>query len=192
MTPAAFDARRELVRPAAWAGAHIHSPPIESALSARLSRSGGRGAVPEHRFDLETRNVDAASPRTSAQSADAIFHSILFEKPNADVRVERPSFFVDLNLDQIVDAITAGRDEYDLKPFFYTQLRDVSAIRYRREIMQDLENPALHDHVKSFAIKMRSMRQSALKDCLRNPEIVRYLYDLAVTAIENEKKVWSF
>jgi DNA mismatch repair ATPase MutS len=35
-------------------------------------------------------------------------------------------------------------------------------------------------------------RQSALKDCLRNPEIVRYLYDLAVTAIENEKKVWSF
>jgi DNA mismatch repair protein MutS len=113
---------------------------------------------PNRRFELEIRNVDAASPRISAQPVNGTFNSILFEEARPEVERERPNFFVDLNLDQIVDAITAGREEYDLKPFFYTQLRDVSAIHYRHEIMQDLENPALHDHVKSFAIKMRSMR----------------------------------
>ena len=35
-------------------------------------------------------------------------------------------------------------------------------------------------------------RQNALKDCLENPAIAVGLYELAVTAIESEKKVWSF
>src|SRR6266480_7354070 len=35
-------------------------------------------------------------------------------------------------------------------------------------------------------------RQNALKDCLENPAIAMGLYELAVTAIESEKKVWSF
>ncbi len=35
-------------------------------------------------------------------------------------------------------------------------------------------------------------RQDVLKDCLKNPAIARGLYEIAVTAIENEKKVWSF
>jgi DNA mismatch repair ATPase MutS len=35
-------------------------------------------------------------------------------------------------------------------------------------------------------------RQNVLKDCLKNPTIVKNVYELAVTTIENEKKVWSF
>lgn len=89
------------------------------------------------------------------------FHSILFERAEASVKKEtpeEPAFFADLNLDQVIDAITAGKQEYNLKPFFYTPLKDVATIRYRQEIMQDLENETLFDAVKSFARKMQTMR----------------------------------
>ncbi len=35
-------------------------------------------------------------------------------------------------------------------------------------------------------------RQDILKDCLKNPAIVREIYGIAVAAIEGEKKHWSF
>jgi len=91
-----------------------------------------------------------------------IFRSILFDRAEDGTKAETaeaPEFFVDLNLDQIVDAVTAAKQEYDLKPFFYVPLRDIDAIRYRHEIMQDLENTPLYDHVKAFAQKMRAMRE---------------------------------
>jgi DNA mismatch repair protein MutS len=91
-----------------------------------------------------------------------IFYSILFEKAEGGINKETPeapSFFVDLNLDQIIDAVTAGKEEYDLKPFFYTSLKDAGAIKYRQEIMQDLENEVVFENIKSFAEKMREMRR---------------------------------
>ncbi len=63
-----------------------------------------------------------------------IFHSILFERTENSIKKETltvPDLFVDLNLDQIIDAITAGKQEYNLKPFFYTSLNDSNAIKYR-------------------------------------------------------------
>ncbi len=90
------------------------------------------------------------------------FHSILFERTQDSIKketLEAPDFFVDLNLDQVIDAITAGRQEYNLKPFFYTSLNDIDAITYRHEILRDLENTILFEHIKSFAQKMRVMRE---------------------------------
>lgn len=90
------------------------------------------------------------------------FHSILFEKAEDSIKketLEAPVFFVDLNLDQIINSITAGRQEYNLKPFFYTSLHDVDAIQYRHEIFRDLENKNLFESIKSFARKMRAMRE---------------------------------
>ena len=90
-----------------------------------------------------------------------MFRSILFEESDdalKDERAQAPDFFADLNLDQIINAITAGRDEYDLTPFFYRSLRDVDAVSYRHEVIQDLENPTLFGHVGSFAKQMRLMR----------------------------------
>lgn len=89
------------------------------------------------------------------------FHSILFEKPSDRAREggpAAPAFFADLNCDQIVAAVTAGREEYDLAPFFHACLRRVDAIRYRHAVMQDLENVELHGSVTAFAKAMRDVR----------------------------------
>lgn len=90
------------------------------------------------------------------------FQSILFEN-NEDrfeaENAEMPEFFVDLNLDQVIAAITLGKKEYNLEPFFYTTLKQVRAIQYRQEIAQDLENKALKDRVNAFAESMRVVRR---------------------------------
>src|SRR5579884_3138014 len=93
--------------------------------------------------------------------ASIAFRSILFERSAGGTgreAVEAPEFFRDLSLDQIVDAITAGRDEYNLKPFFCTPLRDLSDIAYRHEVMRDLENDALFRSIQAFSSQMRSVR----------------------------------
>lgn len=90
------------------------------------------------------------------------FQSILFQslaqRKLAEQKAE-PDFFVDLNLDQIVAGVTRNKQEYDLKPFFYTPLHDVDTICFRQEVMQDLENPHLISRIKSFAEAMREMRK---------------------------------
>jgi DNA mismatch repair protein MutS len=90
------------------------------------------------------------------------FYSILFEAPRdriADDALAAPDFFVNLNCDQIVDAITAGKEEYNLEPFFHGYLRNVDAIKYRHEVMQDLESPSLLERVTSFTREMHDMRE---------------------------------
>jgi len=90
------------------------------------------------------------------------FHSILFEKiedRTTTETLEEPDYFADLHLDQIINAITARREEYNLKPFFYTPLRDAETIRYRHEMMQDMEDKTLIAHIKVFAQKMIIVRR---------------------------------
>jgi hypothetical protein len=86
------------------------------------------------------------------------FHSILYERPEdrEDVR-DAPPYFADLYLDQIVDAVTAGREQYDLKPFFYRPLSRREAVEYRQEIMRDLEDGARRSPLDTFAQNMRRM-----------------------------------
>jgi DNA mismatch repair protein MutS len=89
------------------------------------------------------------------------FRSILFDETESGTdanQQEPPEFFTDLNLDQVVASMTAGREEYNLKPFFYTQLKRVEAINYRYDILRDLESQALFGAIRSFAQEMRTMR----------------------------------
>ncbi|MGH3320464.1 MAG: MutS-related protein, partial [Streptosporangiaceae bacterium] len=89
------------------------------------------------------------------------FRSILFNRTEdiADT-AERaaPPFFHDLNLDQIVESATSGREDYDLETFFYIPLTDLDAIDYRHEVFRDLESPDLPGYVRAFADRMRTMR----------------------------------
>jgi len=89
------------------------------------------------------------------------FHSILFDEPGYQREIaerQEPDFFPDLNLDQVLQSITAGRQEYDLRPFFCTSLHSVEAIAYRHEVLRDLDGKALFGQLESFAQKMRAMR----------------------------------
>lgn len=88
------------------------------------------------------------------------FPSILFDKDQMQRETANPpGFFADLNLDQVIDAIAARKEEYNLKPFFYTPLHDVGTIRYRQEVMQDMENATLMTHIEAFAEKMTIVRR---------------------------------
>ena len=91
------------------------------------------------------------------------FYSMLFEREEDRAQSQapqEPAFFADLNLDQVIHAITAGRGEYDLKPLFYASLHDIAAIEYRHEIMRDLEYPLLSVHQGVRAKHARNARTS--------------------------------
>jgi DNA mismatch repair protein MutS len=94
------------------------------------------------------------------------FHSILFESPEdrkGDDELGAPAFFVDLNCDQIVATITTGKDEYNLKPFFHNCLDRVDAVKYRHEVIQDLDGKRLHERINDFALAMREIRDHLVR-----------------------------
>lgn len=120
------------------------------------------------------------------------FQSILFRDPDEVATAqldEAPGFFRDLNLDQVVEAMTKDFEEYDLAPFFYLPLRNIASITYRQEVMEDLENEALMQAIHAFSEQMKEMRK-----CLaRSKELHDYQYvferwflsatDIYVTAV---------
>lgn len=71
---------------------------------------------------------------------------------------EVPSFFGDLNLDQIVESITLGREEYELNPLYYSPVHDVEEITYRHEVFRDLENDTVLTEIRAFAQGLRTVR----------------------------------
>jgi DNA mismatch repair protein MutS len=109
-------------------------------------------------------SADGASASVASRPAVAAtrFQSILFtgSQGGADVDgLEEPDFFVDLNLDQVLESMTAGREQYELKPFFSAPLHEVAAVRYRHEVLRDLEKPDVLASVNGFAAGMRRMRE---------------------------------
>ncbi len=89
-----------------------------------------------------------------------IFGSILFENGNRTEDAREPECFPDLNLDQIVAAAIAGKEEYDLAPFFRQPLHDVDTVTFRHEVMRDLEEPRLFGVIKTFAQSMHAVREN--------------------------------
>jgi hypothetical protein len=71
---------------------------------------------------------------------------------------ETPPFLADLNLDQIIASVIAGKEEYDLAPFFFRALHSVDEVEYRQAVMRDIEEAATHGAVSAFAERMRAVR----------------------------------
>ena len=120
-------------------------------------------------------SIKVPSRRSRCQEgSDSVrFHSILFDRPDGADALARdePACFADLHLDQVADAMITGREQYDLKPFFSMPLHDVLAVRYRHEILHDLENAAIFACVAAFAEQMRQMRKE-----LAQAEKLHYRY----------------
>lgn len=111
------------------------------------------------------------------------FHSILYKKDPANVaRENMPEIFIDLYLDQVVDKMTEGKEQYHLKPFFYTCLQDSDSILYRQQVMQEMEHQNIRAGIDSFAHSMQQMRQllQRSRDCRHQYQRERLFLD-AVT-----------
>ena len=75
-------------------------------------------------------------------------------------------FARDLNLDQVIAAVAAGREQRDLiTSVLYSPLHDGRTVRYRQEVFRDLEDPAWFAAARDFADSMsevtRQLRQLA-------------------------------
>ena len=99
------------------------------------------------------------------------FTGILFDRPVVVGEPAEPSFFADLNINQVLSAITADRDEYDLTPFFRITLHDEAAVAYRHAVFRDLETQPVADAVGQFTGRMRTVR-----DRLGQARKLRYRY----------------
>jgi DNA mismatch repair protein MutS len=107
-----------------------------------------------------SERLDPRTP-TPERPATGEFRSVLFvdDPPDLSATTEPPCFR-DLNLDQTVEAIVAGRDEYLLKPYFHSPLRDPETVVYRHEVFRELEASRVRDPVQAFAAEIRRTRQS--------------------------------
>ena len=91
----------------------------------------------------------------------SVFQSILFGAAESGIEapIDEPDCFSDLHLDQILASLTAGREEYELAPFFYRPLHDVEAVQYRHHVLRDLEQPSVLKVAREFARGMQQMRK---------------------------------
>ena len=67
--------------------------------------------------------------------------SVLFEKPDDPRRTDgcsMPTYFPDLNLDQLVDPIAKARPDYAVAETYYRPLLTTDEVAYRQEVFTDL------------------------------------------------------
>ena len=119
------------------------------------------GAVPSPSGGVVPVTIGPSAMRRGAGTE--AFHSILLFSGScavADMPSPPPDVARDLNLDQIIAAITAGDDALELRRLFYTPLRDPEQIAYRHDVMRDLEIPTVMTRIRAFLAAMRNVRET--------------------------------
>ncbi len=89
--------------------------------------------------------------------------SVLFENPNDPRRTaatEMPSYFTDLNLDQVADTLIKDKAFYKFERHFYRPLKSVDEISYRQDVFRDLETPELRTALNLFSERIQRMRRN--------------------------------
>lgn len=87
------------------------------------------------------------------------FISILNREGNrVGVSEEPPEFFVDLNLNRLIDEFQNRAKGYEVKKLFYAFPDTKKDIRYRREVLADLKKDSLFESVRMFTQNMYQAR----------------------------------
>ncbi|WP_416413875.1 MutS-related protein [Pantoea sp. App145] len=69
-----------------------------------------------------------------------------------------PNCFVDLNLDKIIDAVTDGREGYNLREIYHTPLKDIKTIKYRQAVFCDMEKKDVCNALLRFSKDVREIQ----------------------------------
>lgn len=89
--------------------------------------------------------------------------SVLYERPEDKRRTtscKMPAYFLDLNLDQIVDEMDKEYPDYGLRSIYYRPLQSLEEIAWRQEVFQDIEDLGLVTPLKAFSDRMQGTRRS--------------------------------
>jgi hypothetical protein len=106
-------------------------------------------------------DVAAAPPRPPARERAGGFESLLFPHPPEEAPVDGhgATYARDLNLDQVVEAITGDHEEPEfLAGLLYQPVHDLDTVRYRQEVFTDLANESPFAATTLFAERMRQVR----------------------------------
>lgn len=88
-----------------------------------------------------------------------VFESILDMRKSPSKELPRPSFYLDLNINQIVDRIRVVWGE-DVSSMYYYLPADAECEAYRRAVMQDVKIDSLHITFKEFTKEIKQYRES--------------------------------
>ena len=82
-----------------------------------------------------------------------MFYSILFPTEESAQKPRNrtpPDCFSDLQLDRILKTVLPDYAEFRLEEYFYTPLTDPVTVRYRQEVMKELEEPGKRAAIEGF------------------------------------------
>jgi len=150
---------------------------------------GSHGVAPSPTRGSEAQRISAGE----SPAEPPHFQSILFCESSAPPNTEAPDFFHDLNLDQIVAAITADWPNGDLEPLFLTPLSQASEMAYRQDIMRDLDDKTRMEIIKAFLEGMhtaRDYRARADDHCYKH-ERERWILDACTVYCESVERLWQ-
>jgi len=77
-----------------------------------------------------------------------------------EAQQEQPECFSDLNLDQVISAITTPEQTHARRSLYFTSLNDKVSIIYRQDIMRDLEDEHLREQTNAFSSRISSLKRS--------------------------------
>jgi archaellum component FlaC len=88
--------------------------------------------------------------------------SLLFVDADQEqfVKIAKPVYFHDLNLDKVISHIVDGREEYKLNQYFYNLNKNLEQIQYRQEIMKDFEEEKVYKTILSYSKYLADIRNT--------------------------------